>query len=210
MRALPHVKEGLWNVSLLVNSSGALFEWYRKHFRRRETPYEELLAELIPSSEDAEIFNGEFLWLLGDPVTGVHPAAISESAALGRAVLCAIGFAVRDALETLEALGFPVREMRVSGGQAKNSRWNQLKADITGRTLTIPEIPDGELAGNAVLAAAALEGAGEAGFQAALESAGNRMIRFREVYEPRQAGAIFWEQRYMLYRKRRKFCTRGG
>jgi ribulose kinase len=88
-------------------------------------------------------------------------------------------------LKDLADSGFIVKEMRVSGGQGKNSRWNQLKADITGVTLTVPEICDCELAGNAVLSAAALGAFGSR------KEAANRMIRFREIFEPRNTA--FWD-----------------
>jgi xylulokinase len=79
-------------------------------------------------------------------------AKSSNVAQMGRAIVESIGFMVLDSLQTLEHRGFPVTEMRVSGGQAKNPLWNQLKANITGCTLHIPEIIDAELAGNACLA----------------------------------------------------------
>jgi len=178
LRLLPHVEEGLWNIGIVINSSGRLFELYKSNAGFENISNEELLAELIPSTADTGIFIQQ------------RPVPDSRSPIdLGRAVLCAIGFAVRSALETLAAYGFPVEIMRVSGGQAKNSRWNQLKADITGVSLMIPEINDGELAGNAVLAAVALE-------NSVFEHTVNRMIRFRELYEPGSASAAFWEQSY--------------
>ena len=170
IRVLPHAKEGLWNVSALIPSSGRLFEDYRRDTGQEGRPYEELLAELIPS-----------------PFPVLHPSFPTPHSPLptphspldqGRKVLCAIGFAVRSALDTLKDAGFPIKEMRLSGGQSKNPRWNQLKADISGVSLMIPEISDAELAGNAVLAAAALTNAD-------MEEEAKRMIRFREVYKPR-------------------------
>ena len=118
-----------------------------------------------------------------------------SSLSLGRAVLCAMAFAVRDAAGALGGSGFPVSRMKVSGGQAKNPRWNQLKADITGIALEIPEIPDGELAGNAVLSAVAL------GASSALEEAADNMIRVQDVYTPLPEAASFWEERYRLHKE---------
>ncbi len=56
------------------------------------------------------------------------------------------------ALQALEAEGCPVTALRMSGGQAKNPEWNQLRADITGKRVLVPEIEDGELAGCACAA----------------------------------------------------------
>ena len=199
LRVLPHAREGLWNVGKIIPASGRLFERYRIAAAQEGRSYAELLAELIPSINDngasnynVDIFSKlQFFPLSYDSFPHCPPAA--DCIDLGRQVLCAMGFEVRAAAEALGASGFPVRQMRVSGGQAKNPRWNQLKADITGIDLLIPEIPDGELAGNAVLAAAAL------GAASGLEQAADKMIRIREVYQSCWETAAFWEERYRLF-----------
>lgn len=165
LRVLPHAKEGLWNTGALIPSSGRLFENFRIETGQQDRDYKEMLDELIPSS-----------FLMPDfPLPAPHTSIDS-----GRSVLCAMGFAVRSALMTLKKAGLEVSVMRLSGGQAKNARWNQLKADISGVSLEVPEIPDGELAGNAVLAASALE-------NSSLEEAVGRIIRIKEVYRPGNA-----------------------
>jgi sugar (pentulose or hexulose) kinase len=62
------------------------------------------------------------------------------------------------ALCLLESAGNTITELVLSGGQCADPNWNQYKANLSGRTLKVPEIIHAELAGNAVLAAAALEG----------------------------------------------------
>ena len=189
LRVLPHAKEGLWNIGRLIPSSGRLFERYRISSGQEGRPYGEHLAELIPSAYKTEIFRDlEFFPNIESSCHLLH-----SPLDLGRAVLCALGFSVREAAEALSDSGFPISEMKVSGGQAKNPRWNQLKADITGITLMIPEIPDGELAGNAVLSAAAL------GAASGLEEAADKMIRIQDVYKPHPEASDFWEKRYKLY-----------
>ncbi|MDR2663167.1 MAG: hypothetical protein LBC31_09250, partial [Treponema sp.] len=79
-------------------------------------------------------------------------------------------------LEKLERAGFRTGELVLSGGQCEDPLWNQYKADISGRILKVPEIADAELAGDAVLGAAALEGG---------SIRERSMIRIRHVYYPR-------------------------
>ncbi len=95
---------------------------------------------------------------------------------LGRAIVESIGFMVLDALRTFAQKGFSITEMRVSGGQAKSPLWNQLKANISGCTLHVPEITDAELAGNAALALIHL---GEA---AGINEASQKVVRIKESY----------------------------
>jgi sugar (pentulose or hexulose) kinase len=216
LRALPHAKEGWWNLGALIASSGRLFEWYRTLTGQADRDYGDHLAELIPGSPE-EGGRGFFFppsQAAGSAgtapggarspgflsYTGEGPLALPDKTTLGRSVLEAMAFAVRTAAEVLESRGFPVRHLRVSGGQGKNRRWNQLKADITGRSLMVGEIPDGELAGNAVLAAATLGNTG-GHTAAAIEEAAAGMIRFRDVYEPCGKTAAFWDERFERYRE---------
>ena len=175
IRTLPHASPGLWNLSVIIPASGRLFEQYRALTGQANRPYGDILAELIPAG------------LLPDPLpAGSGEAPLSGALELGRAVLSVMGFTVRAAVETLGRHGFPVTEMRLSGGQGKSRRWNQLKADLVGVPLLIPEQPDCELAGDAILGALAL---GEA---ADLREGTGRIVRVRERLDPDpQAGATY-------------------
>jgi xylulokinase len=197
LRVLPHAAEGLWNVGALIPSSGRLFEWYRTLTGQTGRGYEDLLAELIPSPEEAPpLADGVFFRQEASPAGGafrISSPDLPERVPLGRAVLEAMGFMVRRGADRLRALGIKVEEMGVSGGQGRNRRWNSLKANLTGITLHIPEIPDGELAGDAVLAARAL------GEYRSMEEAASRMIHIRETFVPRKETASLWEERYRVY-----------
>jgi len=198
LRVLPHVKKGFCNIGSLIPVSGRLFEGYRICTNQESRSYEALLEELIPPEFDTRLFQQDLVLPQLDSALTLPPGIQSDKTAIGRSVLCAIGFSVRRAVETLEGQGFPVKAMRVSGGQGKNPLWNQLKADISGVSLLIPGICDGELAGSAVLAACALEDrpASEGDFEQVLDATAGRMIRFREEYSPRSEAAQFWEERY--------------
>jgi sugar (pentulose or hexulose) kinase len=172
LRILPHAREGFWNLGAVIPSSGALFEAYLLETVRGRKDYQAILAELIPRP-------GEKLDL----------KAGNESLERGRETLMTMGFQVRFALETFGDLGFPVRERRLSGGQAKNRRWNQLKADITGVTLFAPEIRDGELAGDAVIAVSCLESRG-------IYETARGMIRVAEAFVPNPRLTQFYGEKY--------------
>jgi len=100
---------------------------------------------------------------------------------------------VRRSIEHLEEEGYRIEGMRLSGGQAKNPYWNQFKADVTGRWLAIPEIEDGELAGNACLAMKGL------GLYPSLEAAIEQTVKIKHVYEPVQQCYAMHAERYEVY-----------
>jgi xylulokinase len=197
MRVLPHAVQGLWNVGAVIPSSGRLFEWYRTLTGQTGKSYEDLLSELIPSPGQARPLSGGFFFRQEAFPTGaalrLSSPDLPERVTLGRAVLEAMAFMVRRGAERLRALGLKVEEMGVSGGQGRNRRWNSLKAALTGITLLVPEIPDGELAGDAVLAAQAL------GEYASMEEAASRMIHIQETFVPPGETASLWEERYRVY-----------
>jgi xylulokinase len=161
-RALPHAREGCWNMGAVIPSSGKLFEDYRRETGQERRPYAELLAELISRGPGDE-------------------KGLPERTLRGRRVLRTMAAQVRAAVEGFAGLGFAIRRMRLSGGQSKTGLWNQFKADLTGLTLMAGDIRDGELAGDAVLGLLALEGLG----LEAMPRRAKELVRFSGIYTPR-------------------------
>jgi xylulokinase len=154
LRTLPHIAENLFNVGALIPRSGVLFDHYRQGTFQEQRDYKEHFDALLKS------------------------ASLAEKDIAGRRVLLKIAHQVKEKIALLKENGFQVTEMRVSGGQAKNALWNKMKAKISGVTLAVPVITDGELAGNACLCAIAQ---GEA---AHLHEAAARIVRIKERYAP--------------------------
>jgi xylulokinase len=154
LRTLPHIADGLFNVGALIPRSGILFDDYRRDTSQEERDYKEHLDALLKS------------------------ASLAEDDIAGRRVLLKMARQTKEKIALLRENGFPVTEMRVSGGQTKNHLWNRMKAKITGVTLAVPAITDGELAGNACLCAAAL------GKAAGLSEAVAKIVRIKERYFP--------------------------
>ncbi len=74
-----------------------------------------------------------------------------DRGAIARAALEGVAYAIRAQLDLLRAGGTPVRELRVSGGDARLSTWNRVKADVTG--IPVRTVPgDAAVTGVAMLA----------------------------------------------------------
>ena len=200
LRDLPHVVPGLWNAAAILSSTGAVFEWYRRITGQAKRPYDRMLADVdrVPPGEAAPLFfpgpRGHLLWEFGGG-SFHHLDPRHGPAEMGRAVMEAIGFAVRRGIELLESNGLPVGDIRVTGGQARGMVWNQMKADITGRRLLIPRIEDAELAGAAACAEVALGRADDL-----LEAAGS-YVAIRHTVEPRSAVNRVYDRAYRRYRE---------
>ncbi|EMB32406.1 FGGY family carbohydrate kinase [Treponema denticola] len=127
LRLLPSPIPNLWNISYLIENSGNVFyEYIKKH-------------------------GGNFM----DFDAFVHnintKTANKQNEAEGRAIMEALAFKVKAGMDLLEkAAGFrPI--YTISGWQANNKLWRDLKAEITGREFKVLQIADAELLGNAAI-----------------------------------------------------------
>lgn len=99
---------------------------------------------------------------------------LDDMARLYYATVQATAYGTRDILDALNARGYDVKRLHVTGGHLKNPLWLQEHADATGCTLVLPKEPEGVLLGAAILAAVgagAFENIPEA--MAAMSSAGS-------------------------------------
>jgi sugar (pentulose or hexulose) kinase len=106
-----------------------------------------------------------------------------------------VGFAIRDVLEVMGENALTVAELAVTGGQARSPVWNQIRADITGRPIRVPEVMDAELLGDAIVGLYAL------GRYPTLASAANSLVRFGREYTPRPELAASYGEMFQLYRE---------
>lgn len=183
LRTLPHVIDGFHNIAGILSSTGRIFEWFRDVSGQRSRPYEEMLGEIIDLDNQCprpvfipSLHSGPTWEFRGAAFMDLEPEhGIPE---MGRAVIESIAFSVRDVVETLEQNDCKIDVIRVSGGQARSAKWNQMKADITGKEIWVPRVVDAELVGNA---AAAFTGMG--GFDS-LQKAAEELVGFQAVYKP--------------------------
>ncbi|MDR3201306.1 MAG: FGGY-family carbohydrate kinase [Spirochaetales bacterium] len=215
LRCLPHVIPGYWNAASLVFPTGRLFEWFRAVSGQADVSYEAALAGIEEASRRDFAAGGSRAPLFfpgvetGDEVETAPGVFFHEGRvfpfgddaitrygkeALGLAVVRAIGFAVRQAAGELETQGLSVEELRLSGGQAKNPLWNQMKADLTGKTLLVPEIEDAELVG--CLAA----GFSGSGVYANLQEAAAALVRFKTEYKPDPEKKTLYDDLFAVYK----------
>lgn len=148
IRTLPSVMAGLWNASYLLPETGAMFHAWRNKSGKGDMAYPDIMREIDEGRDEG-----------------------------GLALVDGIGKSVKAGIDTLrEATGMnPVYAL--SGGQARNDIWNQMKADMTGATFALTATPDGELMGDAIIAFASL------GTYDSVPDAARSMVRVIKQYE---------------------------
>jgi sugar (pentulose or hexulose) kinase len=124
-----------------------------------------------------------------------EPFIVGEPAGEGEhfaALLQGLAYVERLCLDYVSLLGAPVDdELSLTGGATRSRYWCQLRADVLGRPVRLPEQAESAF-GMALLAAAATRG------RPCAEVAGE-MCRTREVIEPRPDRASHFREPYLRF-----------
>jgi xylulokinase len=109
---------------------------------------------------------------------------------LARAVLEGVAFAIRQVHDLTVAQAGGSAAILTVGGQAHSRLWNQIKADVLGIPVLVPEVVEAGALGAACLAAA---GTGE---YPDVWAAARRMVRVASTLTPDADVHSFYSQRY--------------
>ena len=108
-------------------------------------------------------------------------------------LLQGVAFVERLCFDSFDILGVPFGGgLTFTGGATRSHYWNQLRADILGQTVRLPENAEPAL-GMAVLAAAK----GRNGPKLLVSDAAREMVRIRDVVEPRRNRVIRFNEPYL-------------
>lgn len=112
-----------------------------------------------------------------------------------RSIMESLGYLICRNLEAIDAMGLEVRQIRTMGGGSKSDIWNQIKADITGKTLHVTySSQDTACLGAAILAGKA------AGVFESIESAVNSMVKIKKTFEPNPANREVYDRQYKKFK----------
>jgi xylulokinase len=199
---LPHIIEGYTNISGIISTSGKALAWFRSITGRGDLDYESLFEDIcqVPPGSRSLLF---LPYLAGERAPLWDPFArgafIGLTANHGRkemtrAVVEAVGFAVRDVIEVMGENGLEIGELRVTGGQAKSPLWNQIKADITQKKILVPAVQDSELLGAACIGLFAL------GNYKTLAEASESLVKITRTFTPNPEYRGLYDRLFGLYR----------
>jgi xylulokinase len=204
-----HVVPNMYLAMTLNHSGGLLLRWFRDTFceeeRRQANAQEADAYDLILKDSTAEPTG---LMLLphfagsGTPTfdTGAKGAILgltfgTKKADIAKAILEGLTFELRMNLDVLRAGGVEISELRAIGGGARSKLWLQLKSDITGVRVIVPQITEAASWGAAVLA-----GVGAGVFHDAA-SAVQSTLQLDHAFEPDPSRRATYQTRYEIYRQ---------
>jgi xylulokinase len=209
--AMPHAIENMYLLLGATVSSGASLRWYRDQFGLIEMQEAERLradAFDLLTQQAAQIQPGSdgiiFLpYMMGERSPLWHTNArgvlfglslASSRAAVIRAILEGTVFALRHNVEVAAQAGVSLSEVRSVGGGARSALWNQIKADVLGVPVLLPEASVGAPFGDALLVGMGL------GFYPDIFRCVRKIVRLKRRYEPNPANHARYEQIYPLFR----------
>jgi len=158
----PHAVAGLWCWQGGTPAAGGSIEWLRAQLGEEPLSYDrldDLLAEVDLAPGD--VLYVPYLAGSGAPVHDLHVraafAGLSAShgrADLVKAVLEGTAYEFESIRRAAEGLtGVPIPEVVVAGGGARNSRWLQIRADVSNCACRTLALPDATVLGSALTAA---------------------------------------------------------
>ena len=180
-------------------SGGGSLDWYRRISGR---PLAELLAlaESAPAGSESLVFlpylDGERapIWDLKASGAFVGLRTRHNEGHLVRAILEGVAFSLRHIRDLIKAeSGDSTGKVVICGGAAQGRLWNQIKADVLGRRVSVPVNPEAGVLGAAMLAAVA------AGCYKTCEDAAGVMARLDHEVAPSPDASARYEPLYQAY-----------
>lgn len=112
-----------------------------------------------------------------------------------RAILEGTAYGLRDNVDRMEEIGLHPQEIRAVAGGARGKLWLQIKADVTGKRVSVPRELETTALGAAMLAGVA------GGLFANLQEAAAASIGITTYIEPNPAHRQAYDDAYALYRE---------
>ena len=206
-----HVVPGTWIYQGAMSFTGASNEWFLDNFypdvleesegKRNAFDAANLDAERADPGCDGVVF---LPYMLGErsPVWDSYARGVFFGVSLkttrremNRAVLEGCGYGLRQLSEIAErTTGKEITGFTSIGGGAKSLIWAQIKADITGKTLTILDMSD-----MAPIGAALLAGTGAGIFRDVYEASAAVEKKVYRVVRPNHEHDKVYDTRYQVY-----------
>jgi xylulokinase len=190
-------------------TGGMVLKWFKDSFYRQEEKQTgEKIFELMtdeagivsPGSEGLVMIphiTGAYIPENNPDARGVfYGISISHNRAhFVRAIMESIGYMLKRDLEILDGTGIKADRIISMGGGAKSSLWNQIKADITGIEIQVPENTE-----TAVLGAAIIAGVSTGVFDS-FEQAVKKSVRIKDRYIPDKSNKKIYDAGFKKYKQ---------
>jgi xylulokinase len=195
--AEPFLVVGMYNTMAYTHTSGRLLEWFVKSILKRSSYAE--LDNLCCRKPTGLLILPHFAGAATPTMDHRSVGAIvglnlhTDEVRIYQGLMENINYEMKLNMDLLRENGVPLQEITASGGGAKSKVWLQIKADILGVPVRIPECKESSAMGAAMAAAKGT------GAFSSYEEAALAMVKIKTVYEPDQARTVQFEEQYLRY-----------
>lgn len=196
-----------WITLGITQTAGESLQWFKTAFDPQDDPqagsgdifnrYNQFVAQ-VPDGSGGVIF---LPYLNGERTPYWDPAArgvffglnlATGKANLIKAIMEGVSFALRNNIETIEALGIQIDDVRAVGGGLKSPVWLQTLGKILRKPVSTVNIPDTANLGNILLCGKAL------GMVSSYQQSVERMVAVEQVVHYPD-GLPIYEKQYALF-----------
>jgi xylulokinase len=202
-----HAVRGKWHIMGVSLTAGGSLQWFAERVCADLFASKKSNCYQVLSDEAEKIARGSeglfFLpYLAGERTPHADPFARGSFIGLtlkhtrghlSRSIMEGVAYALRDSLTIIREMGVPVKQIRASGGGAKNPLWRQIQADVFGQEVVTINAEQGPAYGAALLA-----GVGAGAYKNA-EEASAATIRIVDRTPVDKKGAKVYERGYPIY-----------
>lgn len=196
-----------WVTLGITQTAGESLQWFKNAFDSQDTPqsgsddifnrYNQAITQ-VPDGSGGVIFlpylNGERTPYWDPSARGVFFGLnlATGKAHMIKAIMEGVSFALRNNIETIEALGIQIDEVRAVGGGLKSPVWLQTLGRILKKPITTVSMPDTANLGNILLCGKAL------GLISSYQQSVERMVAAEQVVRYLE-GVPVYEKQYELF-----------
>jgi xylulokinase len=202
-----HAKKDMYFTFSLNHIGGILLKWYRDKFCAEEIREAEtkgvsayrIMEDKCPSGPSSVFvlphFNGS-----GTPWCDLRSRGAflgltmsTERHDITGGIMDSLAYELNINLEQLRRAGIAISNLRAVGGGANSPRWLQIKADITGCTVSTLKIREAACLGAALLGFAGME-------FSTLDEAAGQAVHIAGVFRPNPEMAARYREKFLVYR----------
>ena len=169
IRTLPSIIPGMWNAGVIIPDTGRRFAIYKEKVESvigQKITHKNLVAQIVNYNEE-------------DGISLLTPELRRQGMAVIHDVTHQLWAAVNILKSACQKAGIPEPAcMTITGGQALNEIWTQVKCNALCLPITITECVDAELVGDNILTRVTL------GYYDSLEEAAFCLVKKARVYMP--------------------------
>ncbi len=190
----PYFLKNHWKISGLMSTTGKSLEWFQNKVVEKTISEKDLKIDRPTRIVFLPYLNGERSPYWDNDARGMFFGLDleSDSRSLAVSVMEGVAYGMAQIMARMESAKCSIERVRTTGGQALSRVWNEIKSDVVGKPIEVPEITESELLGAAMYAISHLQGR-------PIVEVSNSLFRISYTVEPNTAKHRVYKEIQLIY-----------